>query len=45
VETWSGDFDGMIERRTVRILVVPSKTFFPKQGRHAGLDSRDRSGI
>ncbi len=28
VETWSGDFDGMLERRTVRILVIPSKTFF-----------------
>jgi membrane-bound lytic murein transglycosylase MltF len=28
VETWRGDFDGMIQRRTVRILVVPSKTFF-----------------
>jgi len=28
VETWSGDFDGMLQRRTVRILVVPSKTFF-----------------
>ena len=28
VEAWRGDFDGMLERRTVRILVVPSKTFF-----------------
>jgi membrane-bound lytic murein transglycosylase MltF len=28
VETWSGDLDGMLERRSVRILVVPSKTFF-----------------
>jgi membrane-bound lytic murein transglycosylase MltF len=28
VETWSGDLDGMLQRRTVRILVVPSKTFF-----------------
>ena len=26
--TWSGDFDGMLEHRIVRILVVPSKTFF-----------------
>jgi membrane-bound lytic murein transglycosylase MltF len=28
VETWRSDFDGMLERRSVRILVVPSKTFF-----------------
>src|SRR6201987_4784983 len=28
VETWTGDFDGMLKRRVVRILVVPSKTFF-----------------
>ena len=28
VETWRGDFDGMRARRMVRILVVPSKTFF-----------------
>jgi membrane-bound lytic murein transglycosylase MltF len=28
VETWTGDFDGMLERRVVRILVIPSKTFF-----------------
>jgi len=28
VETWRGDLDGMLKRRTVRILVVPSKTFF-----------------
>ena len=28
VETLTGDFDGMLARRTVRILVVPSKTFF-----------------
>lgn len=27
-ETWTGDFDGMRARRMVRILVVPSKTFF-----------------
>jgi membrane-bound lytic murein transglycosylase MltF len=25
---WSGDFDGLLQRRIVRILVVPSKTFF-----------------
>ena len=28
VEAWTGDFDGMIKRRTIRILTVPSKTFF-----------------
>jgi membrane-bound lytic murein transglycosylase MltF len=28
VETWTGDLDGMLERRTVRVLVIPSKTFF-----------------
>jgi membrane-bound lytic murein transglycosylase MltF len=28
VLTWSGDFDGMLEHRIVRILVVPNKTFF-----------------
>jgi len=26
--TWSGDFDGLLQHRIVRILVVPSKTFF-----------------
>jgi membrane-bound lytic murein transglycosylase MltF len=25
---WTGDFDGMVERRTIRILTVYSKTFF-----------------
>lgn len=28
VETTTGDFDGMLKRRLIRILVVPSKTFF-----------------
>lgn len=28
VAAWTGDLDGMIERRTIRILTVPSKTFF-----------------
>src|SRR5215831_581321 len=28
VQAWTGDFDGMLKRRVVRILVVPSKTFF-----------------
>ena len=28
MQAWTGDFDGMIKRRAIRILVVPSKTFF-----------------
>ena len=28
VQPWTGDFDGMLKRRVIRILVVPSKTFF-----------------
>ncbi|MCU0539054.1 MAG: transporter substrate-binding domain-containing protein [Desulfobacterales bacterium] len=27
-EPWTGDLDGMIERRLIRVLVVYSKTFF-----------------
>jgi membrane-bound lytic murein transglycosylase MltF len=27
-ERWTGDLDGMIERRLIRVLVVPSKTFY-----------------
>jgi hypothetical protein len=38
VETWTGDFDGMLKRRTIRILVVPSKTlFFLNKGETLGL--------
>jgi len=25
---WTGDLDGMVERRVIRVLVVPSKTFY-----------------
>ena len=28
VRAWTGDLDGMVKRRTIRILVVPSRTFF-----------------
>ncbi|HEX5211572.1 MAG TPA: lytic transglycosylase F [Pseudolabrys sp.] len=28
VQPWRGDLDGMLKRRVIRILVVPSKTFF-----------------
>ena len=27
-ETWTGDFDGMVERRMIRVLVVPNKMLF-----------------
>lgn len=37
-EKWLGDFDGMVERRTIRVLVVPSKTFyFVDRGRQRGM--------
>ena len=28
MESWKGDLDQMVERRIVRVLVVPSKTFY-----------------
>ena len=35
---WSGDLDGMLERRQVRLLVVPSRTFyFVDKGQQRGL--------
>lgn len=37
-ERWSGDLDGMIERRRIRMLVVPSRTFyFVDKGQQRGL--------
>jgi len=37
-ENWTGDFEGMRERRLVRVLVTYSKTFFElDRGRHRGL--------
>jgi membrane-bound lytic murein transglycosylase MltF len=37
-KTWSGDLDGMIERRHIRVLTVHSKTFFfVDKGVHRGL--------
>ena len=37
IEKWLGDFDGMAERREIRVLVVYSKTFyFLDQGRQRG---------
>ncbi len=28
VKTWTGDYEGMLERRQVRVLVVPNKMFY-----------------
>jgi membrane-bound lytic murein transglycosylase MltF len=34
---WTGDFDGMVERRVLRVLVAPSKTYyFVENGRQRG---------
>ena len=39
-ETWHGDFDGMEERRLVRVLVVFNKVgFFIDQGRYRGVNA------
>lgn len=41
-QPWTGDLDGMIERRRIRLLVVPSRTFyFVDAGQQRGL-SYDR---
>lgn len=38
LERWKGDFDGMLERRLMRVLVVPNKTYFYiDRGRQRGL--------
>ena len=37
-QAWSGDLDGMLERRRIRMLVVPSRTFyFVDKGQQRGL--------
>lgn len=37
-QAWFGDLDGMIERRAIRVLVVPSKTYyFVEEGRPRGV--------
>jgi membrane-bound lytic murein transglycosylase MltF len=37
-QPWKGDLDGMIERRMVRVLVVPSKaSYFQDRGRQRGV--------
>jgi len=38
LEPWMGDFDGMVERRMIRALVVPSPTFY-------FLDGAEQKGI
>jgi len=36
---WKGDLGGMIERRMVRVLVVPSRThYWLELGRHSGIE-------
>jgi membrane-bound lytic murein transglycosylase MltF len=38
MQSWNGDLEGMIERRVIRVLAVPSKTFyFQDRGRQAGV--------
>jgi membrane-bound lytic murein transglycosylase MltF len=38
MQPWRGDLDGMVERRIVRVLVVPNKTFyFNDNGRQRGI--------
>src|SRR3954451_4518645 len=38
VQPWSGDFDGMLERRIVRVLVPYSRTlYFNDKGQQRGL--------
>jgi membrane-bound lytic murein transglycosylase MltF len=38
MQPWTGDLDQMVERRIVRVLVVPNKTFyFNDRGRHRGV--------
>ena len=37
LKPWKGDFDGMLEKRRVRVLAVPSRTFFFNElGRERG---------
>ena len=38
-EQWSGDFDGMQERRVIRVLVVYNKMlYFVDRGQHRGVN-------
>ena len=38
-EQWSGDFDGMQERRVIRVLVAYNKMlYFVDQGQHRGVN-------
>jgi membrane-bound lytic murein transglycosylase MltF len=39
IQNWTGDYDGMVARRQVRVLVVPNKMFyFIDKGRHRGVN-------
>jgi membrane-bound lytic murein transglycosylase MltF len=38
-QPWKGDLEGMIERRMVRVLVVPSRThYWLELGKHSGIE-------
>jgi membrane-bound lytic murein transglycosylase MltF len=38
LKKWTGDFDGMVERRVIRVLTTPSKTsFFVDRGTQLGI--------
>jgi membrane-bound lytic murein transglycosylase MltF len=39
VEHWTGDLDGMIERRTIRVLVTPTRTqYWVDRGKQTGAE-------
>mgnify|MGYP000197524817 CR=1 FL=1 len=39
IESWTGDYDGMVKRRQVRVLVVPNKMlYFIDKGRPRGMN-------
>jgi membrane-bound lytic murein transglycosylase MltF len=39
VEHWTGDLDGMIERRTIRVLVTPTRTqYWVDRGKQSGAE-------
>ena len=35
-QKWKGDFDGMVERRKIRVLVAHNKLLFFRQGANQG---------
>jgi hypothetical protein len=44
MQPWSGDLDGMVERRIVRVLVVPNKTFYFNQERQESREQPKGNG-